>query len=232
MGALLQNLCDFLSADDLPPLAQAALAHAQFETIHPFADGNGRTGRALIHIVLRRRGLSDSIIVPISLVLATWSERYINGLVRFRYDGEVASLAGREAINHWLATFAAAAGRAVEDARAYEARIREVQEDWRGRLGAVRANSALERLIEVLPGTPVVTVNTASALIDRAFPSANNAIRRLAEHGILRPVRIGRRNRAFEATDLIAAFTELERRLASAPGDTVIGPPVRGAPAR
>jgi Fic family protein len=68
---LLDDLCDFCNEDRLPAVAQAPLAHAQFETIHPFVDGNGRTGRALIYMVLRRRGLALRAIPPISLVFAT-----------------------------------------------------------------------------------------------------------------------------------------------------------------
>jgi Fic family protein len=85
VGDLLEDLCEFCDDDGLPAIAQAALAHAQFETIHPFVDGNGRTGRALIHVILRRRGLSPIVVPPVSLVLATWSQDYINGLSATRY---------------------------------------------------------------------------------------------------------------------------------------------------
>src|SRR5665648_229225 len=67
---LLLDLCRFCNDDSLPAVVQAALAHAQFETIHPFIDGNGRTGRALIHLTLRRRGLAPRVLPPVSLVLA------------------------------------------------------------------------------------------------------------------------------------------------------------------
>ncbi len=73
---LLEDLCAFANDDSLPAVAQATIVHAQFETIHPFVDGNGRTGRALIHVVLRRRGLAPRILAPVSLVLATWSSSY------------------------------------------------------------------------------------------------------------------------------------------------------------
>ena len=69
------------------PWSQAAIAHAQFETIHPFADGSGRTGRALIHIVLRRRGLAQRVLPPVPLVPATWARSYIDGLTQFRHLG-------------------------------------------------------------------------------------------------------------------------------------------------
>jgi Fic family protein len=67
VDTLLEDLCTFVNRDDLPGTVQAGLAHAQFETIHPFADGNGRTGRALIQVVLKRRGLTRDFIPPISL---------------------------------------------------------------------------------------------------------------------------------------------------------------------
>ena len=78
--ALLDDLISFCNDDGLPALAQAAIAHAQFETIHPFVDGNGRAGRVLIHLVLRRRGIATRFLPPVSLVLATWADDYVAGL--------------------------------------------------------------------------------------------------------------------------------------------------------
>lgn len=90
----MEDLCNFIDGDDLPAVVQAALVHAQFETIHPFADGNGRTGRALIHVVLRRRGLVERAAPPISLVLATESDQYVAGLTAYRYIGRERELVG------------------------------------------------------------------------------------------------------------------------------------------
>ncbi len=84
VGPLLTDLCDAINDNLLPPLVQAALVHAQFETIHPFEDGNGRTGRALIHVVLRRREIASAYMPPISIVLAGAKSRYIKGLTDFR----------------------------------------------------------------------------------------------------------------------------------------------------
>ena len=229
---LLEDLCAFCNEDSLPAVAQAAVAHAQFETIHPFVDGNGRTGRALIHLVLRRRGLATRVLVPVSLVLATWARDYIDGLTAFRYRGPASSRAAHEGINLWVARFAAACTRAVEDAVAFEARIARIQESWRERLGSVREGSALDLLVRALPGAPLFTVTGAAALIDRSFIAANEAIARLLDAGAIRQVSMGRRNRAFEAREIVSAFTDLERRLASPTGDTSIAPPARRAPAR
>jgi len=232
VAALLEDLCAFCNDASLPAVAQAAIAHAQFETIHPFVDGNGRTGRALIHVVLRRRGLAPRVIPPVSLVLATWARDYVAGLTATRYRGAAGSPAAHQAVNGWVGLFAAACRRSVADAEGYEQRIRSLQTEWRGRLGRVRAGSAAELLIDALPGAPILTVSGATELIRRSGQAVNEAIGRLAEAGVLRQITVGRRNRAFEAGDLIEAFTDLERRLASPGGDTRSAPPTRAVPRR
>jgi Fic family protein len=229
---LLDDLCRFCNDDALPAVAQAAIAHAQFETIHPFIDGNGRTGRALIHLVLRRRGLATRILLPISLVLATWAEDYIAGLQASRFRGPASSRAAHDGLNLWVGRFAAAAKRAVHDASTFEARIQALQNDWRAQLGAVRADSATDRLLRALPGAPLVTVSSAATLTGRSVTAANGAVARLLAEGILRQINVGRRNRAFEAPTVIEAFTDLERQLASPGGDTRTSEPARRVPRR
>lgn len=229
---LLEDLCAFVNDDALPAVAQAAVAHAQFETIHPFVDGNGRTGRALIHVVLRRRGIEPRILPPISLVLATWSRSYVEGLTATRYRGRVDSPAAHDGINQWIGLFAAACGRAVDDAVAFEERVANIQDDWGSAVGATRKGSAVELLIGTLSGAPIVSVSSAARLIGRSFQATNQAMTRLEAAGIVRQVNVGRRNRAFEAPAIIDAFTALERRLAGPTGDTRTPAPDRRAPAR
>ena len=86
---LLKDLVAFVNREDLPAVVQAAIAHAQFETIHPFTDGNGRVGRCLIQVILRRRGLAPTFVPPVSVVLATNAKAYVRGLTEFR-EGKVA----------------------------------------------------------------------------------------------------------------------------------------------
>jgi len=229
---LLEDLCAFCNEDSLPAVAQAAIAHAQFETIHPFVDGNGRTGRALIHLILRRRGLATRVLVPVSLVLATWARDYIDGLTAFRYRGPATSRAAHEGLSLWIGRFAGACGRAVADTGAFEQRVAQLQAGWRERLGRVRAGSAVDLLLRALPGMPLFTVPGAAALMDRSYIVTNEAIARLLQAGVVRQVSMGRRNRAFEAREIVAAFTDLERRLASPVGDTLLAAPERTVPAR
>jgi Fic family protein len=154
VARLLDDLVAFCDDDSLPPLVQAAVAHAQFETIHPFDDGNGRAGRALVQVVLRRRGLAPAYVPPISVLLAADRDRYIGGLTAFRE--------GRE--SEWIEMFAVAAAQAGLLASHYLGEVRRLQDRWRERLRAAaspRADAAAWALIDVLPAHPVVSVRIA-----------------------------------------------------------------------
>jgi len=229
---LVDDLCAFMAEDTLPAVAQAAIAHAQLETIHPFVDGNGRTGRALIHFVLRRRGLTPTAPPPVSLVLATWSADYVDGLMATRYRGPASAAAAEIGIERWVELFAAACRRAVTDALAFEEAVDQVAQRWRTRMGRLRTGSASDLLLRRLPGAPVVTVAAAAELIGRSVQATNEAIARLEGAGVLTQVTVGRRNRAFEAPEVIDLFTDFERRLASPAGNTRVSPPARATPAR
>ena len=232
VARLLDDLFTFCNDDSLPALAQAAIAHAQFETIHPFVDGNGRTGRVLFHLIMRRRGLGLRILPPISLILATWSRDYVAGLTATRYVGPSESDEAHAGVNRWIALFASACHRAVDDASRFEEQVRTLQKSWHERAGLVRRDSAARLLIEALPAVPVLTISTAAEVVGRSFQAASQAINQLMEAGVLAQATIGRRNRIFEAPELIEAFTMLERQLASPEGNTRFSRPTRHVPQR
>jgi Fic family protein len=229
---LMEDLCAFCTSETLPAVAQAAIAHAQFETIHPFADGNGRTGRALIQLVLRRRGLATRVLPPVSLILATWASDYVDGLTATRYRGPATGKNAHAGLNLWVGRFAGACVRAVQDAASFEERIEQIQCQWRTQLGSVRKNSSADLLIRSIAGAPVLTVGGAAALIGRSYPQANAAIERMVSAGLLSQITVGRRNRAFEAPAIVNAVTDLERQLASPHGETRTSEPVRPVPPR
>jgi Fic family protein len=229
---LMEDLVAFCNNDDLPTIAQAAIAHAQFETIHPFVDGNGRTGRVLIQLILRRRGLALRVVPPVSLILATWAQDYVDGLAATRYLADPTSKEAHEGINLWIGRFAAACTRSVEDAMEFEARASSIEKNWRATLGRVRLSSSVDRLLQKLVGMPVLTVNTAMALTNTSYKQTNEAISTLIQAGILHPMSTSSRNRTFEAPQIIATFVELERQLASPQGDTRASHPSRTVPAR
>ena len=229
---LMKDLITFCNSDDLPAVAQAAIAHAQFETIHPFIDGNGRTGRILIHLILRRRGVTTRVSPPISLVLATWAKDYVSGLTATRYIGDYLSVEAQEGINIWIGRFAAACSRSVIDAMEFEARIQKIENKWRSHLKNVRSGSSTDLLLQKLVGAPVLTVKSASMLTGKTLVATNNAINQLVGAGILHQIGVGGRNRVYESPEIIEVFTDFERQLASPDGDTRRSIPTRHVPAR
>lgn len=216
---LLTDLVGFVNRDDLPVVLQAAIAHAQFETIHPFADGNGRAGRCLIHVIYRRRGLAPNVVPPISLVLATRSGEYIGGLAEYRF---------RDAVE-WLVFFAVATISAARKARGLAARIEELGDEWLALLGNPRSDASSRRIIEALPAEPIVTVARAAAIASVSNTAADDAVRALEQAGILQPVDERRRGRRWEAPDVFALLDDFERELATPEGDQR---PARPAPRR
>ena len=133
-------------------------------------------------------------------------------------------------LNSWIALFASACNRSVEDAGHFEERVRELQSGWRDRVGRTRRDSAVSLLIDARPAAPVLTISTAAELAGRSFQATSLAMDRLVESGMLVKISIGRRNRAFEAHELVDAFTVLERRFGSPEGDTRISTPVGRVP--
>lgn len=214
---LLDDLAEFLNRDDLSAVVQAAIAHAQFETIHPFADGNGRVGRCLIHIVFGRRGIAPRYVPPVSLILATEARSYVAGLTDYRTGS----------LDEWIGLFAAATRTAATQARTLADRVAELQERWRVQAEHPRASSAADRLIALLPAYPIVSQKLARALLGVSDPAAWGALQRLEKAGVLRQITVGRRNRAYEAQGLFDVVDRFESELATPPGQAR---PVRRAP--
>jgi Fic family protein len=201
VARLLEDLCVFANRQDVPPVVQAAIAHAQFETIHPFVDGNGRVGRALIHAILRRRAISARFVPPISLVLLGNANSYIEGLTLFR-DGDLAG---------WSTRFAHALRDSTVLATGLGSALAELQASWREAAGRPRRTSASQRLIELLAAKPVIDIPMVATLLDVSYPQAREAVLRLEVAGVLKPVSIGRkRNRAWETPTLLTLLDNFE----------------------
>lgn len=205
---LLGDLCEFMDRDDIPPVVQAAIAHAQFETIHPFGDGNGRVGRCLIHVLFRRRGLAPRYVPPISLVLGANKDAYVAGLEGFR--------AGKE--EEWMVQFARAVEVAAERAREFSTRVTALQEKWREQLGPVRRDAAVLPLIKVLPKYPVVTAAVAEQEIGRSRPATIAALARLEEIKVLTRHRNQKLGDGWEAKQLFGLLHRFEEAVQTSGG--------------
>lgn len=226
---LMEDLVSFCNTSELPPVAMAAIAHAQFETIHPFADGNGRTGRTLVHVILRRAGLAPRVVPPVSLVLATDRERYISNLAAYRTDdagGETS-----EAASDWVEYFSNACVVACERASYFEESIGHIQGRWRG-LVRPRANSAADLLLDVLPSSPVISIESGTRLTGRSREAVRQAVATLVDAGVLYQSAKNRKSNIFAARDILDAFTAYERSLAVPGGDTAVEKNARRVPQR
>ncbi|MBM3269654.1 MAG: Fic family protein [Candidatus Sericytochromatia bacterium] len=194
--ALLDDLCAFVNRENFPAVAQAAIAHAQFETIHPFADGNGRVGRALIHVLLRRRGIAGSVVPPASIALAGDIARYLSALKAFERGDPLP----------WCRLFAQTLARATAVGYKAISDISDIQANWARQLRP-RGGSALEKLIVALPAVPVLDVKTAAAFLGVSGEAARQAILALEALGALAPSALGRqRYRVWRAPDILAVM--------------------------
>jgi Fic family protein len=204
VAALLDDLVRFVNLTDLPAIAQAAIAHAQFETIHPFGDGNGRTGRCLIHMILGRRGTAPLFVPPVSVVLATQARRYIAGLVDFRE--------GR--FDDWIGVFADAVTAAAEATKVLWDQIDALLADLVVRAGSPRADSVARKIILGLPAQPVVSADTAAARYGVTPTAGRAALNRLQESEVLVPTRVGRRrDREWISDELFQLLDAFEHHL-------------------
>lgn len=198
---LLDDLAAFCNREDVPALLQAAVAHAQFETIHPFMDGNGRSGRALIGMVLLRRGALDRVVPPVSLVLAGEAATYVKGLSSYRYVSWL----------DWVSLFTDAVARAARASEQLAEQVSELQRSWRQRAGYPRSDSAASRLIAALPAHPVLTLASAVGLTGLSNEACRNALNGLQAAGVLRETTAGKRNRVWECVGLFGLLDALER---------------------
>jgi Fic family protein len=190
---LLDDLCAFATRTDLAPIVQAGIAHAQFESIHPFADGNGRVGRALIYTVLRRRGEIPNYVPPISLILAAEPMGYVGGLTWYREGG----------VSAWIAQFADATTRAATEAERLADEIEQLQSTWLDDLGQPRRDAAVRQLISALPQQPVIDVAVAQALTGKSHVAVGKALQELERAGILHRLNERKWGRVWECDQLL-----------------------------
>lgn len=209
---LVANLAAFITATEGNPVIRAAIAHAQFETIHPFADGNGRTGRALVHTVLKRSDALRTVLVPISTVFAANTNAYIGGLNAYRKDPAD--------LDQWVISFAeaveAAAASAVllaEDIEALDQTVRLDLAEHRREIGKSpihpRAGSVILKILDCLAREPVITIDSVAVEHGVSRAAAHRALVELAEAGILRKTKNHKGKIVCYSADQHLAYVEL-----------------------
>ena len=182
------DLMAFVDRDDLPALVQTAVAHAQLETIHPFADGNGRTGRALVHAMLRAKGVTQTVTAPVSAGLLRDTASYFEALTAFR-RGDARPIIEQLAR---ASRYAARSGALLVDDLAAEVA------SSRATLGSLRPQAAAWRLLPHLVAHPVVNAQLVGTLLDTNAVTAQRALTQLTDAGVLRETTGLRRNRVWQ----------------------------------
>lgn len=198
--ALMDDLIAFCARTDIPALTHAAIAHAQFETIHPFPDGNGRTGRALVHSMLRRAGLTRNIAVPVSAGLLRNTRRYFDALTAYRSGS----------LDEILEVFSDAVFAAVANSRTLATELGEVAERWDAI--PTRQGSTGLKLKTLLLGQPVITAQLVASELNVSIVSAQTAIDTLAAGGALKQTNSWKRNRMWHAPEVLEALDRFGTR--------------------
>lgn len=200
VAELMNDLVAFMNRTDIPVLVHAAIAHAQFETIHPFADGNGRTGRALVHSMLRRGGLTRNVALPVSAGLLRNTTDYFDALTAYR-NGSIAEI---------VSVFTEAVFAAIDNSRLLATELQSIESNWQSIV--VRSNSAAQQLKTLLFAQPVVTAKIVSNELGVSEVAAQNAINTLAQAGALHRTNNSARNRVWHAPEILEALDRFGAR--------------------
>ena len=202
---LIDDLISFADDDhsDLDAVSRAALAHAQFEAIHPYGDGNGRLGRVLVSRVLRRSGATARSTAPISVAIAQDPGGYLSGLHLFERGDH----------GPWVRWFAETATRAATATEHLVKQAGHLLSRWDELTTGLRADHTARALLHRLPGSPVLSAQDVAGLLGVSERSGRTALSALAACGVLSPVddvseaRSGRARRWFAATELLDLWT-------------------------
>jgi Fic family protein len=200
---LMGDLVTFARRTDLPAIAQAAIAHAQFESIHPFTDGNGRIGRALAAAVIRERGVAHHVVIPIASALVARREHYFGTLDRYR-AGDAGPI---------VHAFARSALVASQEATLTAGRLAAMPEQWHVLAGAPRTGSATAVVLATLPTSPIFTADDLQTRLGISTAATYRAIERLAGVEVIRPLTARTRNQIWGTGDLLDELHDLGVRI-------------------
>lgn len=198
----MEDLCDFIGRTDMPVFVQAMVMHAQFETIHPFPDGNGRVGRALIHALLRRDGLTKSATLPISAGIVSQKHRYIGALTEYRLGDFVPIVElGADA------TFAA-----LRNANHLFDDVMQMQDRWRERTRSIRSSAVAHEIVETVLSRPVVDADGLAETIDASPATIHKALNELVRRNVLSRVEGQERPQRYVSHDIVRALNAFTER--------------------
>ncbi|MFZ5864187.1 MAG: Fic family protein [Nitrospirota bacterium] len=191
----------FLHDRSLPPLVQVALAHYQFEAIHPFLDGNGRVGRLVITLFLVEREVLPTPLLYLSAFFEATRSDYYGGLRGISERGDWLP---------WLVYFLNGVARQSEDALGRAERINGLLTKWRTAVAGASSRVPMA-LVDLLAANPYITVNGAAKKLKVAFTTAQRAVNRLEKLSVVKEVSQAKRDRVYCATTLLSILEEPAR---------------------
>lgn len=201
MRACLEQWETFLHDRSLPPLVQVALAHYQFEAIHPFLDGNGRVGRLLVTLFLVERGILPTPLLYLSAFFEATRRDYYNHLLGVSARGEWSA---------WLQYFLNGVARQAEDALSRAERINGLLMKWRAAAAGTASKTPLA-LVDMLAANPYLTIKRAAKQLGVAFTTAQRAVERLESLSIVKEISKARRDRVYCARAILNILEEPAR---------------------
>lgn len=204
--ALVEDLPDWLNDSGEHPLLLAAIAHLQFESIHPFEDGNGRAGMALVHAVLKRGGVMRSGLLPVSTAIRAREREYFPRLSAVRTDQPEDAI---EALNAWVAFFVAISGEACQRMERIQDAARMLDATLAEKAAGLRADSSARRILPILREQPVITAKFVAERLGVSRVAAHRAVDTLVARGILVPgTGRWRRSEVFQADDVLRVIDD------------------------
>lgn len=199
--AAMTDLVQFIHRLDIPTFEMAAVAHAQFETIHPFPDGNGRVGRAFIHAIFKNRELTHNVTVPVSAGLLSDTDAYFDSLNDYRSGNPITI----------IELMARASFAAIDNGRNLAADLQGYEEDWRGRFKA-RSDSSAWKVANLVLRHPAIDSSLVQSELSIAQRAADRSIGQLVDVGILTEVSGYKRNRRWVAVEVVNALDAFAKR--------------------
>ena len=205
LPALMNDLATYINRDDVPAVVQAAMAHAQFEAVHPYPDGNGRVGRALAHYVLRRRGVVGQTLAPISLAMLARREQYLDAIAAYDHGNP----------QTFVTLFAQGCSQSANASRRLATELQDVIAEWKAdpAVAGARSDAVVRKIVDGLADEPVTTADQIAARHGVSSRAARNGLDALTNAGILNRTTAARNLHVFEAVDVFAALDDLERSL-------------------
>ncbi|MET3919943.1 Fic family protein [Arthrobacter sp. UYEF20] len=198
---LMADVMDYARRTDMPAIIQSAIAHAQFETIHPFTDGNGRTGRALLHAMLKHRGVASHVTVPVSAGLVANVGAYHEGLTAYR-SGDPEPI---------ITVTAEASFRAIDNGARLANDVVAITEGWAARIAA-RGDSAVWPVLDLLARQPVVNAEVLESKLGLDYRRQKRALDALEEAGIVVGVNKFKKGRFWRAPEMLEALDGFAER--------------------